>query len=112
MARLVLDTGVIIAGVRGHLDVAELGDSDDVVIPAVAVAEYLAGTLLDPDPVARLPNGPSSTKSCKFYPSTPTTQTSLNITPRSWLMGNARAARGAPTTSSSPLLPVPPTGSS
>lgn len=50
MARLILDTGVIIAGVRGPLDVAALGDTDDVVIPAVAVAEYLAGTLLDPDP--------------------------------------------------------------
>ncbi len=50
MARLILDTGVIIAGVRGHIDVAALGDTDDVAIPAVVVAEYLAGTLLDPDP--------------------------------------------------------------
>lgn len=49
MARLILDTGVIIAGVRGQIDVAAIGDTDDVVIPAVAVAEYLAGTLLDPD---------------------------------------------------------------
>ncbi|MGH3620431.1 MAG: hypothetical protein ACRDQ5_01390, partial [Sciscionella sp.] len=29
---------------------ATLADTDDVAIPAVAVAEYLAGTLLDPDP--------------------------------------------------------------
>lgn len=50
MARLILDTGVIIAGVRGQLDVAALGDADDVAIPAIAVAEYLAGALLDPDP--------------------------------------------------------------
>lgn len=50
MARLILDTGVLIAGVRGRLDVAALADNDDVVIPAVAVAEYLAGTLLDADP--------------------------------------------------------------
>ena len=50
MARLILDTGVIIAGVRGHIDVAALRDTDDVAIPAVVVAEYLAGTLLDPDP--------------------------------------------------------------
>lgn len=50
MARLILDTGVLIAGVRGHIDVAALGDTDDVAIPAVVVAEYLAGTLLDPDP--------------------------------------------------------------
>ncbi|HET7386010.1 MAG TPA: PIN domain-containing protein [Nocardioidaceae bacterium] len=50
MARLILDTGVVIAGVRGHIDVAALGDTDDVAIPAVVVAEYLACTLLDPDP--------------------------------------------------------------
>lgn len=50
MARLILDTGVLIAGVRGHIDVAALGDSDDVAIPAVVVAEYIAGTLLDPHP--------------------------------------------------------------
>ena len=50
MARLILDTGVIIAGVRGQLDVATLTDADDVAIPAIAVAEYLAGTLLTSDP--------------------------------------------------------------
>ena len=50
MARLILDTGVIIAGVRGHVDVATLADADDVAIPDVAVAEYLAGTLLNADP--------------------------------------------------------------
>lgn len=50
MGRLIVDTGVIIAGVRGLLDVTALDDSDDVAIPAIVVAEYLAGTLLDPDP--------------------------------------------------------------
>ena len=50
MARLILDTGVVIAGVRGRVDVAALADTDDVAIPAVTVAEYLAETLLDPDP--------------------------------------------------------------
>ncbi|MGB3184494.1 MAG: hypothetical protein WBB15_01360, partial [Ornithinimicrobium sp.] len=50
MARLILDTGVLIGGVRGHIDLAALADTDDVAIPAVVVAEYLAGTLLDPDP--------------------------------------------------------------
>lgn len=50
MARLILDTGVVIAGVRSNLDVSALADTDDVAIPAVAVAEYLAGTLLDTDP--------------------------------------------------------------
>lgn len=50
MARLILDTGVMIAGVRGQVDVAALADTDDVTLPAVAVAEYRAGTLLDTDP--------------------------------------------------------------
>lgn len=49
MARLILDTGVLIAGVRGRVDVGVLADADDVVIPAVAVAEYLAGVVLDKD---------------------------------------------------------------
>lgn len=50
MARLILDTCVLIAGVRGQVDVAALADTDDVAIPAIAVAEYLAGTLPDADP--------------------------------------------------------------
>lgn len=50
MARLILDTGVLIAGVRGRLDLAALADGDDVALPAVAVAEYLVGALLDTDP--------------------------------------------------------------
>lgn len=50
MTRLILDTGVLIAGARSTIDVAALADTDDVGIPAVAVAEYLAGTLLDTDP--------------------------------------------------------------
>lgn len=50
MARLILDTGVLVAGVRGDLDVDMLADTDDVAIPAIAVAEYVAGVLLDPDP--------------------------------------------------------------
>lgn len=50
MARLMLDTGVLIAGARGRVDVAALVDNDDLALPAIAVAEYLAGTLLDGDP--------------------------------------------------------------
>lgn len=50
MARLILDTTVLIAGARKRVDVATLADTDDVAIPAIAVAEYLAGTLLDDDP--------------------------------------------------------------
>jgi len=50
VARLILDTGVLIAGARGRLDMAALADTDDVALPAVAVAEYRAGTLLDAEP--------------------------------------------------------------
>ncbi len=50
MARLILDTGVLVAAARGLLNVSELADDDDVALPAIAVAEYLAGVLLDADP--------------------------------------------------------------
>lgn len=50
MARLILDTGVVIAGVRGSPALAALADTDDVALPAIVVAEYIAGTLLDADP--------------------------------------------------------------
>ena len=45
-----LDTGVLVAAVRGQVDLAALPDEDDVALPAVAVAEYLAGVLRDGDP--------------------------------------------------------------
>lgn len=50
MARLILDTCVLIAGVRGGVDLAALADTDDVAVPAVVVAEYSAGVLLGTDP--------------------------------------------------------------
>lgn len=50
MARLILDTGVLVAGVRGRLDVAAVTDEDDVALPAVVLAEYLTGVVLDADP--------------------------------------------------------------
>jgi tRNA(fMet)-specific endonuclease VapC len=50
MARLNLDTGVVVAAVRGHLDLAVIGEQDDVALPAVSVAEYLTGVELDDDP--------------------------------------------------------------
>lgn len=49
MARLILDSGVLVAGVRGRLDLAELTDEDDVALPAIVLAEYLTGILLDKD---------------------------------------------------------------
>lgn len=50
MARLILDTGVLIAAVRGRLDLAAMADEDDIALPGVAVAEYLAGVLGDDVP--------------------------------------------------------------
>jgi tRNA(fMet)-specific endonuclease VapC len=44
--RLILDTGVLIAAVRGRTAVP---DDTDVAVPAVVVAEYLAGVHLDTD---------------------------------------------------------------
>ncbi|MFE2754782.1 PIN domain-containing protein [Actinosynnema sp. NPDC059335] len=49
MARLILDTGVLVAGARGVLDPAAISDEDDVALPAVALAGYLTGLLLDGD---------------------------------------------------------------
>lgn len=50
MARLILDTGVVVAAVRGRFDLAAFADQDDVALPAIAVAEYLTGVELDADP--------------------------------------------------------------
>lgn len=46
MDRLILDTGVLVAAVRGR---ATVPDDADVAIPAIVIAEYLAGVHLDPD---------------------------------------------------------------
>jgi tRNA(fMet)-specific endonuclease VapC len=48
VARLILDTGVLVAAVRGGKPIA-VTDEDDVAVPAVVVAEYLAGVELDDD---------------------------------------------------------------
>lgn len=46
MDRLILDTGVLVAAVRGR---AAVPDDADVAIPAIVIAEYLAGVHLDRD---------------------------------------------------------------
>lgn len=46
MERLILDTGVLVAAVRGR---ASLPDDADIVIPSIAVAEFLAGVQLGSD---------------------------------------------------------------
>jgi tRNA(fMet)-specific endonuclease VapC len=50
VARLILDTGVLVSGARGRGQLGALARTDDIAIPAVAVAEYLVGTMLDTDP--------------------------------------------------------------
>lgn len=50
MARLILDTGVLIAAVRAQRNEAVFESGDDIAIPAVVIAEYLSGTLMGTDP--------------------------------------------------------------
>jgi tRNA(fMet)-specific endonuclease VapC len=50
VARLILDTGVLIAAVRGRLSPTAIPDPDDAAIAAVSIAEYLAGVHRDTDP--------------------------------------------------------------
>jgi tRNA(fMet)-specific endonuclease VapC len=49
VARLILDTGVLINAVHRRLDLASLMAQNDVAIPAVTLTEYLAGVDIDPD---------------------------------------------------------------
>lgn len=46
MERVILDSGVLVAGARGKVDVAR---GIDVAVPTIVIAEYLAGVLLDLD---------------------------------------------------------------
>jgi tRNA(fMet)-specific endonuclease VapC len=50
VARLILDTSVLIAGLRDDANLGRLADADDIAVPGVVIAEYLAGVLLDGDP--------------------------------------------------------------
>lgn len=50
---MILDTGVLVAAVRGRLDPSAYADGDDVALPAVVLAEYLTGIELDDDPARR-----------------------------------------------------------
>jgi tRNA(fMet)-specific endonuclease VapC len=45
--RLILDSGILVRAERGQLDLSAIVDpEDDVVVPAICVAEYLAGVHL------------------------------------------------------------------
>lgn len=50
MERLILDTGVLIAFARKHLDLQDVGEESDASLPAVVVAEYLTGVEQDANP--------------------------------------------------------------
>jgi tRNA(fMet)-specific endonuclease VapC len=58
LAGLILDTGVLVATARGRLDLATIGDGEELALPAVAVAEFLAGIEKDPDPRRRASHRP------------------------------------------------------
>ena len=53
MARVILDTGVLVAVVRRRVSGDVVSGTDDVALPAIAVAEFLTGVELDPDPERR-----------------------------------------------------------
>lgn len=46
MAGLILDTCVLVAAARGRGEIAAVSGDDDLAIPAIVVAEYLAGVAL------------------------------------------------------------------
>ena len=50
MGRLTLDTTLLIAGERGIVDPEDFTVGDDVSVPAIAIAEYLQGTLQTTSP--------------------------------------------------------------
>lgn len=50
MERLTFDTGVLIAMARGRLPADAVSDEADAVLPAIVVAEYLAGVAGDDQP--------------------------------------------------------------
>lgn len=50
MARLILDTGILVDAYRGRMDLSAIAAGDNVAVPAVVIAEYLHGVMLTPDP--------------------------------------------------------------
>ena len=54
MARLILNSGVLVAGVRGRLDLGATTDEDDVALPTVVVAEYLTAEYLTAEYLTRV----------------------------------------------------------
>lgn len=50
MERLIFDTGVLIAFARGRIDPADVPDEANATLPAIVVAEYLAGVAGDERP--------------------------------------------------------------
>jgi len=53
VARLILDTGILVDAARQRLPAGAIGDEDDVAVPALVVTEYEAGLRLDPNPARR-----------------------------------------------------------
>jgi tRNA(fMet)-specific endonuclease VapC len=51
VARLILDTGVLVRAARGRLAAGTIDTDDDVALPAVVIAKFLSGILGDGDTV-------------------------------------------------------------
>jgi len=50
---MIMDTGVLVAVARRRLDIDVVAATDDVALPAIAVAEFLTGVELDADEARR-----------------------------------------------------------
>ena len=102
MDRLILDTGVGVATVRGR---ATVPDDADIAIPAVAIAEYLAGVSLDPDAGRQAAQKAFLNEVLAVIPVCDYTEMLPSTTPPARHTHSHAAAR---TTSSSPPPPAPP----
>ncbi|MDQ2708086.1 MAG: PIN domain-containing protein [Actinomycetota bacterium] len=53
MARIILDTGVLIKAARRRLPLDTLAAQDDLAVPAIVLTEFLVGVEMDPDDARR-----------------------------------------------------------
>jgi predicted nucleic acid-binding protein len=98
VARLILDTGVLVQAVRGRIDLAAFGAGDDVAVPAIALAEDLTGVELDADPARRAAQQAFVQELLSSCRSSSTRGRSRSTMRRCWLTYGASAVRMVHTT--------------
>ncbi|MCU1626909.1 MAG: Ribonuclease VapC [Pseudonocardia sp.] len=98
MARVILATGVLVAAVRGRLDLPAIAEEDDVALPAVALAEYLTGVELDTDPARRAAQQAFLEELLAVTPIADPPRRSRATTPHCWPTSAAPDDPAAPTT--------------